>query len=468
MSLAGHRDFVPPFWVHWLLSAPGSVTVVATGAAPSAGPQAAAPHLEPSDASDVWPITECGTFDGKGCAPTNERVDLKRPTFSDPTSIDNPLFPVSALESVVQVGIVDGLPFRSETTTLPTTGVVDWYSTDVPVVLSQYVGYLDGQITEVALDRYAQADDGSVWYLGEDVIDYRAGNAWFTEGTWLTGRDGPPAMVMPAHPELGDVFRVENVIGIVFEELAVIETEKTVQGPNGPVPGAIVVDELGVSGGHSEKTPRSRVRGVPDPWWRRGRGHGSCRPHQLPPWRLSGRDPQDPHRSLGQPGVRTREGLTPGPGLGAPHPRPDRRPRGDPSTGAGHQAPAAGRRPARRQRLGQAFDRGPARHRRRGSVRHRPAGALPRPGRHRGGPVPSAHPTAAGRRRRRGRGRGSGRGRRTGVDPRPDPGRLRGSRAHCVDQGLAGLRGATSAGDLAAAADQATRLASDVRNLLAG
>ena len=89
-------------------------------------------------------------------------------------------------------------------------------------MLSQYVAYLDRQIVEVALDRYAQADDGSVWYFGEDVIDYENGGAYFTEGTWLTGRDGPPAMVMPAILRVGDVFRVENVIGIVFEELTVI------------------------------------------------------------------------------------------------------------------------------------------------------------------------------------------------------------------------------------------------------
>jgi hypothetical protein len=208
----------------------------------------------PDDASDIWPITECGTANGKGCAPTSQRVDLERPTFSDPTTIDNPLFPVSTLHSVIQVGRVDGKPFRSETTTLPEAGVVDWYGTTVPVVLSQYVAYLDGEITEVALDRYAQADDGSVWYFGEDVIDYRDGAAWFTEGTWLAGRDGPPAMVMPPHPELGDVFRVENVLGIVFEELTVVETDKTMSGPDGPVTGAIVVDELGLDGGHSRKT----------------------------------------------------------------------------------------------------------------------------------------------------------------------------------------------------------------------
>jgi hypothetical protein len=206
------------------------------------------------DQSDEWPVTECGTVDGKGCAPTRDRVDLVRPTFSNPTDITNPLFPVSKLDSVVQVGTVDGKPFRSETTTLPNTGVVNWYGEEVRVVLSQYTAYLDGKIEEVAIDRYAQADDGSVWYFGEDVIDYVGGTAYFTEGTWLAGRDGPPSMVMPAHPRLGDVFRVENVIGIVFEELTVVRVNKTLPGPNGPVHGAIVVDELGVSGGHSRKT----------------------------------------------------------------------------------------------------------------------------------------------------------------------------------------------------------------------
>lgn len=244
------------------LVATGGILLVAAStlaAADAASPAATQPLTATtprgtSNASDVWPITECGTFDGHGCAPTKKRVDLVRPTFSDPTHIDNPLFPVSEVSSVIQVGTVDGKPFRSETTRLPETGVVDWYGTKVPVVLSQYTAYLDGEITEVALDRYAQADDGSVWYFGEDVVDYRRGSAYFTEGTWLTGRDGPPAMLMPAEPKLGDVFRVENVIGIVFEELTVVEKNKTVAGPNGPVRGAIVVDELGVDGGHSHKT----------------------------------------------------------------------------------------------------------------------------------------------------------------------------------------------------------------------
>ena len=37
-------------------------------------------------------------------APESERVDLTMPTFSDPTNITNPLFPVSLQESVLMLG----------------------------------------------------------------------------------------------------------------------------------------------------------------------------------------------------------------------------------------------------------------------------------------------------------------------------------------------------------------------------
>jgi hypothetical protein len=65
--------------------------------------------------------------------------------------------------------------------------------------------------TEVAVDVYAQADDGSVWYLGEDVVDYERGVAAPTAGTWRVGLDGPAAMIMLAHPRVGDVYRTENI-----------------------------------------------------------------------------------------------------------------------------------------------------------------------------------------------------------------------------------------------------------------
>lgn len=196
---------------------------------------------------------ECGTYSGTGCAPAGNRVDLAPPTFSTPTRIDNPLFPMSALHSVVLLGREDGRTFRAETTLLPGTGTVTWGGTRVPVLISQYVAFRDGRLVEVALDRYAQADDGSVWYLGEDVVDYNGGHAVSTEGTWLAGREGPPAMIMPAHPAIGGVFRPENVPGIVFEEVTVHAVGQTVAGPHGPVAGAIETEELHLDGSTERK-----------------------------------------------------------------------------------------------------------------------------------------------------------------------------------------------------------------------
>lgn len=216
--------------------------LAAAGLAGSAAPPAA-----------PWAATECGTYSGTGCSPAGRRVDLERPTFSNPTAITNPLFPIADLRSAVLLGRVDGEQFRSETTLLPDTVTVDWAGQKIEALVSQYTAYRDGRIEEVAIDRYAQSDDGAVWYLGEDVVDYRDGLVFTTAGTWLAGREGPAAMIMPAHPKVGDVFRPENILGVVFEEVQVTDVERTVPGTGAPIRGAVVAQELHLDGTHSEK-----------------------------------------------------------------------------------------------------------------------------------------------------------------------------------------------------------------------
>jgi hypothetical protein len=187
-------------------------------------------------------------------APDHKRVDLVAPPFSNPTSVTNPLFPIGRLASVVLNGRVDGKAFRTETTLLPDTRIVEWSPGQcVRTLVSQYVAYLDGRIQEVALDFYAQADDGSVWYFGEDVYNYEKGAVADTSGTWLAGKEGPAAMIMPANPRIGDVHRPENIAGLVWEEVAVKTIAKTVDGPRGSVPGAIVGRELHDDGSFSDK-----------------------------------------------------------------------------------------------------------------------------------------------------------------------------------------------------------------------
>ena len=172
-----------------------------------------------------------------------DRVDLAVPTFSNPTEITNPLFPIALQSSNLLVGTVEDKAFRTEVTVLPWTQVIEWEGQQIETVVSQYNAFLDGRIEEIAYDLYAQADDGSVWYLGESVFNFADGSIVDTAGTWHAGIDGPGAMIMPADPQVGDVYRTENIPGLVFEEVVVQSTGETLDGPFGPVEGGIVVEE---------------------------------------------------------------------------------------------------------------------------------------------------------------------------------------------------------------------------------
>jgi hypothetical protein len=188
-------------------------------------------------------------------APRSERVDIKRPTFSNPTKIDNPLFPIGDLRSAVLLGNDGGDLLKIETTLLSERKTVEWNGKKVKTLVSQFVSYLDGRIHEVALDWYAQADDGAVWYFGEDVFNFEDGTVADTNGTWLAGKDGPAGMIMPADPQVGTVYRPENIPGLVFEEVTVKETGLTVAGPRGAVTGAIVGEENHpIEGNYEDKT----------------------------------------------------------------------------------------------------------------------------------------------------------------------------------------------------------------------
>jgi hypothetical protein len=177
-------------------------------------------------------------------APDRRRIDLEAPSFSNPTEITNPLNPISEIPSAIVLGEVDGEPLRIEITLLPETRLVEWNGEAVETRVSQFVAYRDGHMKEVALDLYAQADSGDVWYFGEDVFNYaNDGHIADMEGAWLAGRDGPAGMITPAEPEVGDAYRSENIPGLAFEESTVTATDRTVDGPRGAVDGAFVIDE---------------------------------------------------------------------------------------------------------------------------------------------------------------------------------------------------------------------------------
>lgn len=181
-----------------------------------------------------------------GIAPESARVDIARPTFSNPTSITNPLLPITEVDQLIQLGLKDGLPHRTEFTLLPGTRSITWYGEQTEVRVLQFVAYLDGRVLEHALDFLAQADGGAVWYFGEDVYNYENGVVADRDGTWLAGTDGPPAMIMPAQPQVGNVYRVENIPGNVFEEVMVRAIDQTLEGPRGLIQGVMFVQQIGL------------------------------------------------------------------------------------------------------------------------------------------------------------------------------------------------------------------------------
>jgi hypothetical protein len=136
---------------------------------------------------------------------------------------------------------------------LPGTRTIDWDGKQVETRIVQFIAYLDGRIHESARDYYAQAADGSVWYFGEEVDNYEDGVVANHDGAWLAGKDGPAGMIMPARPAVGAVYRPEDNPGVVFEEDAVKAVDQTVDGPRGPVNGAIFVQALTMDGTVEDK-----------------------------------------------------------------------------------------------------------------------------------------------------------------------------------------------------------------------
>lgn len=176
-------------------------------------------------------------------AAESARIDLGSPTFSDPTTIDNPLFPVSTLHATVTLGNDEGVPVKVETSVLPDTRTFDVNGQpSVEAVGMLIVEYQHGRILDAAIKWYARADDGSVWWLGEEVFGYEDGVLADTEGTWFAGPDRQITMIMPGDPQVGQVYRPESEPDSI-EEYTVSEVGLTIAGPRGPIDGAMVVQE---------------------------------------------------------------------------------------------------------------------------------------------------------------------------------------------------------------------------------
>jgi hypothetical protein len=186
-----------------------------------------------------------GSFFGGGgsCPEPTLDIALCNPataTFSNPTSITNEFFPLAAGTELILEGEEDGKTIRLEITVDGTTETVS----GVETLMMVETEYEDDEKIEVSYNYMAQADDGTVCYFGEDVDIYEDDVVVSHEGAWRAGVNGAlPGIMMPADPQVGDVFYQEYAEDVAEDMGSVIAFGESVTVPAGTYTDTLTMED---------------------------------------------------------------------------------------------------------------------------------------------------------------------------------------------------------------------------------
>jgi len=160
--------------------------------------------------------------------------------FTDPLTIDNEFFPLVVGTQWVLEGMEDGELLHLEITVLNETEDVAGITTRV----MEEAEWIDGELEEISRNFFAQADDGTVCYFGEDVDMYEDGKVVSNEGEWRAGVDGNlPGIIMPGNPQIGDIYANEVAPGLAEDQAEVIDFGEEVDVPAGIFDDTITIEE---------------------------------------------------------------------------------------------------------------------------------------------------------------------------------------------------------------------------------
>jgi hypothetical protein len=166
--------------------------------------------------------------------------------FSHPRDITNPYLPLASLKQDILEGKEGSKDLRIERIVKPEirkTFKVGKQTVEVLVMEDRE--FESGTLSEITLDYFAQADDGTVYYLGEDVDEYKDGKVVGHSGAWLYGKQTKvPGVLMPGNPKLGDKFRSEDVPKITTEDNEVVSIAETVTVPAGTYENCLKIKEV--------------------------------------------------------------------------------------------------------------------------------------------------------------------------------------------------------------------------------
>ncbi len=182
--------------------------------------------------------------------------------FSHPAQITHPYLPLAQFQSDVFEGKEGGKPIRVVRTRKSTVKTFLINGKKVVPVAIEDREFESGKLKEVTLDYFAQDDAGTVYYLGEEVNNYKNGKIVGHEGAWEYGKGNAAlGVLLPANPKVGNKFQPENVPGVTTEDDEVISTSETVTLPTGTFKNCIKVKET-LSDGKIEYKVYAKGKGM--------------------------------------------------------------------------------------------------------------------------------------------------------------------------------------------------------------
>jgi hypothetical protein len=180
------------------------------------------------------PVSTAPTFELplSVCAPESN-------TFS--TVVTNPFFPLSAGQQWVLIGKEGPDDLGLRITVLDRRERFYKGSYNISTLRVEETEWEDNGngvleqgefVIENSINYYAQTQDGTVCYFGEDVDIFQPDGSVTHEGAWRADEPGhAPGIFMPADPQEGMTFQQEVAPGIAEDRATILEIGRTVSTP---------------------------------------------------------------------------------------------------------------------------------------------------------------------------------------------------------------------------------------------
>ena len=117
--------------------------------------------------------------------------------------VDHPYFPLHAGSAWVYEGDSEGQHRRDVVRVLDERTAI----TGIECVAVVQEVYLDGELSEITTEWFAQDRDGNVWKFGEDSLEADGSGFAQSEDSWIAGEEGrEPWLFLAAQLAVGDEF----------------------------------------------------------------------------------------------------------------------------------------------------------------------------------------------------------------------------------------------------------------------